>query len=128
MIQELLFSLLGFTGDIVVEADQTFKVRDGYDLLKEAEKEQINMIAPLGHYYVSFQNYTKKYAIAWGSHSIKNKIECYKAALCHAIEDLLTEYVESITFLENLTFAEENVIPLSLLVQHVQKVSASKLL
>lgn len=53
MIHELLLCLLGFTGDILVEAvdNSTFQVRPGFDLLTPSERDQLNRIAPLGWYW-----------------------------------------------------------------------------
>lgn len=50
MIHELLLCLLGFTGDILVEAEDrsTFLVKPGFDLLTPSERDQLNRIAPLG--------------------------------------------------------------------------------
>lgn len=48
MLHDILLSLLGFPGDIIVQQDNTFSVRQGFALLQPAEKEQVNRIVPLG--------------------------------------------------------------------------------
>lgn len=50
MLHELLFGLLGFTGDILVgnEDNTSFQVKPGFDLVSISERDQLNKIAPLG--------------------------------------------------------------------------------
>lgn len=46
--------------------------------------------------------------------------QAYRAALCLAVEDILHEYVEDISEIENKIFVD-GPIPLSFISQHVQK-------
>ncbi len=63
MYHEILFALLGLTGDIIILSEDpilrlpTFRIKDGYSLLNDAEQEQINQILPLGWYYQQFQHF-----------------------------------------------------------------------
>jgi len=98
VIQEVFLALIGFTGSLISEysddefrydkgirsqvvslvialhksivgTTRTFGVRDGVSLLSDAERQQINLIVPLGWYYLNLSEYHKKYDICWGSAS-----------------------------------------------------------
>lgn len=120
MIFEILLSLLGFPGEIVIEDNdkKTYRVRDGMPYLQEGERVQIDRLAPLGWYYKWLQSYGEKYDVKWG---IRNEnFEAYKAALSAAISDLLEEYARDIAYLEQLILVE-GPIPLSRILHHLQK-------
>ena len=38
MLHEIVLSLLGFTGDIIIQVNDTFAVEPGFELLSDAEK------------------------------------------------------------------------------------------
>jgi hypothetical protein len=122
MQNDLLFALLGFTGDVIVEENDTFRVRDGYDGLKESEKDQINRISPLGWIYIKLFEFTQKYDVGWGKMIDVNKFEAYKIALAQGLNDLLQAYTDDITYLEQQIVGAE-LIPLSYVMQYFQKVS-----
>jgi hypothetical protein len=48
MLYEILLSLLGFPGEVVVDTGSTYSLRRGIDYLTKAEQDQINRIVPLG--------------------------------------------------------------------------------
>jgi hypothetical protein len=110
MLHELLFALLGFTGDsIILTRDPifqlpTFRVVDGFSKIPDAEIEQINQIAPLGWYYKQFQDYIKQYDMTWSS--TNSSLSIYKMALAAALQDLLQEYDNDISDLENMLNSE----------------------
>lgn len=118
MLHEILFSLLGFVGDIIVDDDSVFKVKDGFDLLQESERTLVNKIVPLGWYYVKLNEIIQRYDISWGQTS---KPCVYLASAVQGMSDLLTEYVADVAYLEQLLLAE-GPIPLSQVLQHMQKV------
>lgn len=118
MLHELLFSLLGFVGDIIVEENGTFKVKDGFDLLSEGERDQINRIAPLGWYYNSLGRFVQRYDVSWGG---TTKPKVYMSGLVQGVSDLLQEYCSDVSYLEQLILSE-GPIPLSQILQHLQKV------
>jgi hypothetical protein len=123
MLHELLFALLGFVGSIIVEVDDCYKVKDGYDLLNEAERDQINRVAPLGWYYVQLGALVKKYDISWGKISL-NGTAVYRSAAMQGVSDLLQEYVADVSYLDKLILSD-GPIPVSQVLQHLQKVSFS---
>ena len=119
MLHELLLALIGFTGDIIVESQNCFAVRNGFDLLTIAEKEQIDKIVILGWYYNKLAAFVKKHNLQWGRES--NHFQAYKHATSLGIADLLSEYVDDIALLEQVV-SNEGPIPLSHITHHVQKV------
>lgn len=122
MLNELFFSLVGFTGDVIIETDETFKVKDGFDLLREAEKDQLNKIAPLGWYYVNFDKIVQKYDLSWNKDNHGNTFHIYHVGMVQGVADLLEEYIEDVSYLEKLVLTE-GPIPLSQVLQHLQKVN-----
>lgn len=146
MLHDIIYALLGFTGEVVVssrygaaEEDlflsgqsvqsswleesqkmDVFQVQDGYPFLTEAEREQINRIVPLGWFYNRLQGYVESYDMSWTKPAFDQEV--YKMALAAAIQDLLQEYVSDIARLEEL-INQESTLPLSHFLQHVQKVS-----
>lgn len=122
MLHDIFYALLGFVGDIIVAEEDCYRVKDGFDLLRDAEREQINRIVQLGWFYTTFQTFIQKYDLRWGCMSDRQRFQTYKAAVSQALEDVLTEYVDDITYLEQLVAKEGN-IPLSHIIQHLQKVN-----
>ena len=118
MLHELLFALLGFVGDIIVEKDNTFCVKDGFDFLREGERDQINRLAPLGWYYVNLGQKVAHNDLGWASTA---KSKAYMISMVQGVSDLLQEYVGDISYLEQLILAD-GPIPLSQVLQHLQKV------
>lgn len=118
MLHELLFSLLGFTGDIIVDDGVTFRVKDGFDLLRESERDLVNRIAPLGWYYVKFGGIIERNDIGWGQQSLPR---VYMMSVAQGMSDLLTEYVADVSFLEQLVLSD-GPMPLNQVLQHLHKV------
>lgn len=135
MYQDLLLTLLGFPSDFIIVTpspsdidsirggsqipEPTFRVKEGYTGLFDSDREQIDKIVPLGWYYQQLQAYTDHYDLSWGN--INKETEIYKLALSSAVKDLLLEYVEDITVLEDALNSSEH-IPLSHFIRHLQKV------
>lgn len=124
MLHELLFSLLGFIGDIVIDDGSTFRVKDGFDLLRESERDLVNRISPLGWYYVKLNDIVQKYDIGW---SREAAMCAYIASAVQGVSDLLAEYVADVSFLEQLILSD-GPMPLSQVLQHLQKVRFTCLL
>lgn len=118
MLHELLFALLGFVGDIIIEKNDTFCIKDGFDLLREGERDQVNRLAPLGWYYVNLGNKVAQHDIGW-SKSVQAK--AYMTSMVQGVSDLLQEYVADVSYLEQLILAD-GPVPLSQVLQHLQKV------
>lgn len=126
MLHEILFALLGFHGDIIIEIDNTYRIKDNFDLCREGEYEQINRIVPLGWYYVQFNNIIQKYDISWYNISHSNnkntQMKVYLIAMVQGISDLLHEYTNDVAYLEQYIL-KDGPIPLSQVIQQLQKVN-----
>ena len=120
MLQDLFASMLGFTGDIIIDTGLTFRVRDGISLHRESERYSINIIAPLGWHYVHLNKLFEKYRSNWSLHRDEG-CELYKTAVVSAIDDILHEYVEDVSYMEQY-FSSDGSAPLSVIIQHFQKV------
>lgn len=138
VLGDLLHSLLGFTGDIIVSEVRelslqdesaptlgdifesgSFKVKDGYNGLSEAERDQINRIAPLGRYFVCFEEYVKHYTLRWRQDPRPYKLYCL--AIAGSIQDMIQEYVGDVAQLE-VEIMQSAPLPISYVMQRVQKV------
>jgi len=51
MLHELLLSLIGKTGQIVIQEDGSFKIDEHIDFISEPEKNILNKICTLGYHY-----------------------------------------------------------------------------
>jgi hypothetical protein len=112
--------LLGFPGDILILDGNTMRVRDGFDLLTLAEREQINRIAPLGWYFLKLSAFVDKYEMKWGGRARGKVFQAYRTAMSLGVSDLLSEYASDVAFLEQLVLAE-GPVPLSQILLHMQK-------
>lgn len=120
MLQDLFLALLGFPGDILVEEDSTIRVKDGFDLLTQAEREQINRISPLGWYYLRLQSFVDEYDMKWGGRSKGRQFQAYRTAMSLGVSDLLNEYTSDIAYLEQVVISD-GPMPLSQVLLHMQK-------
>ena len=120
MLHEVFLSLLGFTGDIIVEGENTYHVSASFDLFTAAEKQQINRIVPLGWYYASLSSFVVLYEVKWGVKVGDPDSQFYRTAMSQGIADLLSEYADDIAYLEQLVLAE-GPVPLSHVLHHLQK-------
>lgn len=121
VLNELFFALLGFTGDVMIEDGEVFRVCDGCDMFSEAEKLQLNRILPLGWFYTKFNDIVSRYDISWKNSKSPSGCQIFKAALSLSVSDMLTEYVDNVTYLEQLVLTD-GPVPLSHVTQHLQKV------
>ena len=51
MFHEILVALLGKTGEVIVQLDETFKINPLLDLFNESEREILNKILVLGYHF-----------------------------------------------------------------------------
>ena len=119
MLHELLLGCLGFTGDIISEYHGTFKVKEGFDLLTEAEREQSNKIASLGWFYTYLSKYIDAKSLNWDSNKSS---QLYQASFSVGLNDYLEEYTQDLSNLE-LLIINEGPIPLSYIITNLQKVN-----
>jgi len=80
MLHEIIFALIGFVGDIIIEKNGTFCVKTDFDLLAVAEVEQVNRIVPLGWLYNDIKRFVSKYDINWGGLPLESN---YSSRLFH---------------------------------------------
>jgi hypothetical protein len=117
MLHDIFFALIGFTGDIITISENhptcpyhpTYTIVPGYPAVSDSEKEQINQIVSLGWYYKQFQLYISQYDMTW-SNASPSKLSIYKMALAAALQDLLQEYNEDISKLEDLINREIEIL------------------
>lgn len=121
LIRDLLLSFLGFTGDIILDDGYTFRIRDGFSLERESERHQVNILVPLGWYYFQLNQFVDKYSARWGLKARSAQFETYKFAVAQGVDDLLHEYVDDISYLEQMVLTD-GTVPLSYIFQHLQKV------
>ena len=127
MMHELLLTLLGFPSPFIEECEgppelgesRTYRVKPGSTELADSEKDQINKLVPLGLYFIEFEDFIRQHQLGWARSD--SNTELYKAALSMAVQELLDEYSQDIADFEQLLF-QEKTIPLSHLLQHLQKV------
>lgn len=120
MLHEIFLSLLGFTGDIIIEDEGTYQVCKSFDLLTTAERQQVNRIVPLGWYYASLSSFVVFYEVKWGVKMGDPDSQFYRTAMSQGIADVLAEYANDIAYLEQLVLAE-GPVPLSHVLHHLQK-------
>lgn len=120
MLHEIFLSLLGFTGDIIIESQDTFLVSTSFDLLTSAERQQINRIVPLGWFYSNLSSFVVFYEVKWGVRLGDPDSQFYRTAMSQGIAELLSEYTADIAYLEQLVLSE-GPIPLSHVLHHLQK-------
>lgn len=57
MLHELLFALLGKSGNIIIEKEDSFVLDPRISFLSPAEKEIINSLCCLGYYYKNLESF-----------------------------------------------------------------------
>jgi hypothetical protein len=131
MMHNVLYALLGFTSEYVEEVKEekividvvtysTFRVKSGITHWCDAEIEQINKIVPLGWYHNFFRGYIEQYDLSWTKMN-EDGIEIYKLALISAIRDLIHDYFDDVTTLED-ALNEQDLLPISNFIHQLQKV------
>lgn len=120
MLHDILLSLIGLTGDVIVEMNDTFKVIANFDLLSQGEIKIIDRIVPLGWFYSRLLHFVERKAIRWGSSGDREGFQLYLAAFGSGLEDFLHEYVADVAALEH-QILKEGPIPLSFIVHALQK-------
>lgn len=122
MIHDILFSLLGFTGDLIIEKNQTFCIRDNFELLTISEKSLINLVVPLGWFYNYLNNFARDHSVKWSVTVLENEkqYQCYRFAVSAGILDLLSVYSHDVSQLEQ-TIMREGPMTLTFIQQSLQK-------
>ena len=121
MLHELLMACLGYPGDIIIETYGTFKVRENFELLSQAEIEQINKIVPLGWFCNRLSSYADSYVLRCVD-GFRSDTQVYNSALCTGIIDLIDEYTRDIAYFESQINSTETLTSLSHLISYLQKV------
>lgn len=124
MLHEILFAMLGKTGNIIIELDDSFVVSPGIDFISEEEKQLINRIINLGYYYQKIQKYIQE-----DQKMFKNLVQkfesknydpqdqniqesvlgnsSYVKAVCDGMKTILNSYYEDILEIESLYLKEK---------------------
>ena len=131
MLHEILFSLLGKTGNIIIESESKFSINENLDFISASEREIINRICILGYYYSRLEkfleaNYKSFSTITSSlmrrryeneedpSNSQENGGSGYVKAFCFGLEEVLDEYREIILKIED-EFLQDRVFTISAL-------------
>lgn len=125
MLHELFLALVGVTGDVFVEEDNTFKVASTDNTLDESQESQYNALLPLGWYYVRFMEIIEANDVSWTTADSAGCPQLYRCAVVQGVSDLLAEYANDVAYLEQYVVAE-GAVPMSHVLQHFQKVSLSR--
>lgn len=116
IVSEVLYALLGLTGDVVIEDGATFRLSSGLDIVSEAERMQVDTLVKLGWYYREFKVTSDARHDDW-----KSRTGIYELAIFDGISDMISEYEMDIEYLEENERMYAN-STLSYMIQHLQKV------
>lgn len=116
MIADVLYALVGLTGDIVIEDGSTFRLTSGMDIVSEAERQQVDTLVRLGWYYREFKSVSEFQSSEW-----KMRSGVYELAIFDGISDMISEYELDIGYLEENDRVYGGTT-LSYFLQHLQKV------
>ncbi len=86
MLHELLLSLVGYSGNVIVETREGFLLSPDFPFLHPSERALINKICSLGYYFLQIDSFVQ-------SHSKFSTIEgFYIRAICEGINGILDSY------------------------------------
>ena len=86
MLHELLLSLVGYSGNVIVETRDGFQLAPDFPHLHPSERELINKICCLGYYFLQIDSYVQK-------HSQFSPVQgFYVRAMCEGINLILDSY------------------------------------
>ncbi|KAI7753883.1 hypothetical protein M8C21_023557 [Ambrosia artemisiifolia] len=117
MLHELLLSLLGYTGDLVVDdtehrlSDQcTFKLAPDISFIEPSERDIIEKIITLGFYYRELDRFaTKSRNLSWirsGNESSKKSQSVYRRAIANGLVEVLSVYRSAVLHVEQKLLAD----------------------
>jgi len=125
MLHELLLSLIGKTGQVIIQGNQCFHIDPHIDFLSDAEKEILNKICSLGYYYSQIEKYLEQSYKSFSDigsqlipHDISQNIDqhlgksVYIKAFCYGIEEIMEEYQERVLDFERVFLKERRVFTL----------------
>lgn len=125
LIQEILLSLLGYTGDLIIESKNGFVMKPGLRVPGSSEQDQINGIVQLGWYYKELDDLVKKRGFNFNTILLKQskrENSSYSMGVYNGISDLCSEYMSDVCHLEQIAVGDEY-ISISTISQHLQKYS-----
>ncbi len=111
MINDILFSLLGITGGIIIETEQGFRVNSKITTLSQSEVDSLSNICEIGTKYKILKDFLSNYESLYNSNLILNSIvskpqkedlsSIYLSGVCRTISSILTSYSSHIEQLES---------------------------
>lgn len=113
---DVLYALLGIAGDVIIEDDATFRLSSGFDVVNEAERQQIDTAVRLGWYYREFKSISEMKHHDW-----KSRCGIYEMAVFDGISDMISEYELDVGFLEQHERLYGGAT-MSYILQHLKKV------
>ena len=120
MLHELFIALVGFTGDVIIEDQNTFCVNKNLGVFTQSEIDQVSKIIPIGWTFNQLQSFVNRHELQWTTSSSSTGNQAYLMAMSNGLSDILNDYVNDVTFLEQMV-SLDGPIPLSQVFQHLQK-------
>ena len=134
MLHEILFALLGKTGNIIIESDNRFEINPLISFLSSSEKELINKLIIIGFHYRKIEKFLQETyeSFCQNTSFISKKLQeddqnefifgksLYIKAFIFALDEVLNEYRDAVLNIER-EFLKNRVFTLSLLNIHLSK-------
>lgn len=86
MLHELLLSLVGYSGNVIVESQKGFHLAPDFPFIHPSERELVDKICKLGYYFLQIDSYVQKHS------QFKTVEGFYVRAMCEAINLILDSY------------------------------------
>ncbi|PWA47655.1 GAMMA-TUBULIN COMPLEX PROTEIN 4 [Artemisia annua] len=117
MLHELLVSLLGYTGDLIIDdtKSSTFKLASDISFIEPSERDIIEKTITLGFYYRELDRFaTKSRNLSWirhGNESVASeenneKQSVYRRAIANGIVEVLSVYRSAVLHMEQKLLAD----------------------
>ncbi len=134
MLHEILFALLGKTGNIIIESEEKLEINPLISFLSVSEKDLINKLIILGFFYKNIEKFLKDTfeSFCQNSSFISKKTQeessnefvfgksIYLKAFVFATDEILKDYRDAILNVER-EYLKNRVFTLSLLHIHLSK-------
>ena len=137
MLHEILFAMLGKTGNIVILLENCFAINPSIDFITDGEKQLLNKIVNLGYWYKKIMKYIEedekmfKYIVAKienlnydaSEQNIQESVlgnSSYVKAVCDGIKTILNSYYEDILTMES-TYLKNKIITIASLSVQLSK-------
>lgn len=134
MLHEILFALLGRSGNVIIETENKFEINPLITFLSSSEKDLLNKLIILGFFYKNIEKFLKDTSESFCQTScfVSNKLidydiqeftfgtSIYLKALTSSLDEILKEYRDSVLSVEQ-KYLKNRVYTISLLNIHLNK-------